>query len=105
LILGWMIGGLWQDRHVLLRFAVLMLPLIFFANAQGEAHFARIGHFAFSWWACLLQLTAVLILLFVSQLFVRRSREQTLTRIPLSIVRVILKCSAAYLLGYLVTIL
>lgn len=104
-MLGWMISGLWQDRQLLLRFAVLMLPLVFFANAQGEAHFARVGHFALTWWACLLQLSVVLILLFVSQLFVRRSREQILTRIPLSIVRIILKCSAAYFLGYLITIL
>jgi len=104
-MLTWFVGGIVQDRQLLLRFVVLMLPLVFFFNAQGEAHFARLGHFAFAWWACLLQLIAVLGLLFVSQLFVRRSREQTYTRIPLSIVRVILKCSAAYFVGYLVAIL
>ncbi len=104
-MLGWFVGGILQDRQMLLRFAVLMLPVVFFAGAQAEAHFARVGHFAFSWWACLLQLIAVLILLFISQLFVRRSREHTFTRLPLSIVRVILKCTAAYFLGYLVALL
>ena len=100
MMLSALLSGLWQDRHPLLRVVVLLLPLMFFVNGRGEAHFA-LPSLQTPIWLSIIQLVLGLTLLFFSQLTVAWSRQRRWSALLLSGLRVLLKCGAAYLIGYL----